>query len=293
MQRHFSRVLNARYLIVVALAGALLLSGCASVPKASPEQDQAAKQFQVPADKARIYVYRNESLGAAVGMPVSLNGAVMGKTAAKTYFAWDIAPGSHSLTSHTENDATLTVDAKPGQAYFVWQEVKMGFASARSALHLVDAAKGQAGVQECELIESAHLPSASAPAVEPVATAQDPQKEEAVTDALALLRLEDEMATFQRRFNAAASAKNFRELMSFFHADYRFRGVSRRQEQTYWESCAEYSLSCAIDITQQRLQGGKAVIAVKTSATGSKTRHLTDMTLIKVNGNWQFYGDLR
>lgn len=54
------------------LGSAMVLSGCASVPMAPAEQDTAAKQFQAPADKARLYVYRNESFGAAIAMPVSL-----------------------------------------------------------------------------------------------------------------------------------------------------------------------------------------------------------------------------
>jgi hypothetical protein len=39
-----------------------------------------------------------------------------------------------------------------GKIYYVWQEVKMGMFSARSALHQVDAAKGQKGVEESKLV---------------------------------------------------------------------------------------------------------------------------------------------
>ena len=55
--------------------------------------------------------------------------------------------------SQTENDATLSLDAKAGNNYFVWQEFKRGLMAPRSQLHLVDEATGKAGVAECELVQ--------------------------------------------------------------------------------------------------------------------------------------------
>ncbi len=49
-------------LSMVVVAG--LVSGCASVPMATPEQDAAARNFAVKPDMANIYVYRNETMGA-------------------------------------------------------------------------------------------------------------------------------------------------------------------------------------------------------------------------------------
>lgn len=142
-----------RFLGLCMLVAALFLTGCASVPMASTEKDAASKTFAVKSDKANIYVYRNESFGAAVKMPVALNGKLVGDTAAKTYLALEVAPGTHTLVSKTENDATLSLNALPGKNYFVWQEVKMGAFAARSALQLVDDSAGKAGVAECKLIE--------------------------------------------------------------------------------------------------------------------------------------------
>lgn len=135
-------------ILVAALAG-----GCASVPMASVEKDSAAKTFAVKPDKANIYVYRNESMGAAVKMPVALNGKLVGDTAAKTYLHLEVAPGSHTIVSKTENDSSLPLTVVAGKNYFVWQEVKMGAFAARSALQLVDESVGKAGVLECKLID--------------------------------------------------------------------------------------------------------------------------------------------
>ncbi len=135
-------------LLVVAL-----LTGCASVPMAPPAADQQAKQFQVARDQAKIYVYRNETLGAALKMPLTLNGKSVGETGPKTYYVFDVAPGKYTLTSQG-SESTITVDATAGNIYYVWQEVKMGLMSGGSMLQLVDAAKGQAGVKESKLAQA-------------------------------------------------------------------------------------------------------------------------------------------
>ena len=132
---------------------ALLASGCVSVPMASNEKDAAAKSFAPKAGMANIYVYRNETFGAAIKMPVILDGKLVGDTASKTYFLLEVAPGKHELISKGENDSVLPVTAQGGSNYFVWQEMKMGMFGPRSLLQMVDDATGKAGVAECKLIE--------------------------------------------------------------------------------------------------------------------------------------------
>ena len=141
--------------IVVAsvLVASAIVSGCASVPMANPERDTQAKTFSVKPNKANIYIYRNESMGAAIKMPVAVDGKLVGDTAAKTYLLVEVNPGAHKIVSKTENDSTLDVNAEANKNYFVWQEVKMGGFSARSQLQLVDEATGKAAVNECKLIE--------------------------------------------------------------------------------------------------------------------------------------------
>jgi len=142
-----------RILVLGVISAAVLASGCASVPMASPERDSAAKTFSVKPGKANIYVYRNESMGAAIKMELVLDGRLVGSTAAKTYVLLEVNPGKHTLISKAENDSVLSVAAAAGRNYFVWQEVKMGVLVMRSALQLVDEATGKAGVAECKLIE--------------------------------------------------------------------------------------------------------------------------------------------
>lgn len=137
-------------LIALAVAGAAWLSGCASVPMASTAEDTSAKSFVVPPGKSSIYVYRDETMGGAIPMTVSLNGKVAGQTGPKTYFVFQVDPGSHEVSSIAENTVVLRVTAEAGKAIFVWQEVKMGFWMARSQLQQVSEEVGRKGVAECK-----------------------------------------------------------------------------------------------------------------------------------------------
>ena len=141
---------------VLLLTGTLvvLLSGCASVPMASIERDNQAKTFAVKPGLSNIYVYRNESFGAAIKMDVELDGKLIGQTVAKSYFALEVSHGKHTLISKAENDSVLDVNAEGGKNNFVWQEVKFGLIIARNKLQIVDEATGKAGIAESKLIES-------------------------------------------------------------------------------------------------------------------------------------------
>jgi hypothetical protein len=139
--------------LTAALLAATLASGCASVNMADPAQDAARKSFTAPADKAGIYIYRNETMGAAVKMPVTVNGQMVGQTAANTYLYQEVAPGKVKVESLTEGkENTLEFEAKAGTLSYIWQEVKMGMWAAASKLHLVSAEQGQKGVKETRLI---------------------------------------------------------------------------------------------------------------------------------------------
>ena len=142
-----------RLIALSLVLSAALLSGCASVPMASLDADASAKTFQTDPGMANVYVYRNETLGSAIKMPILIDGMSVGDTASKTYVFKKVSPGSHIITSKAETDATVTIDMKGGYNYFVWQEVKMGAFTARSQLHVVDDATGRAGVTECKLVQ--------------------------------------------------------------------------------------------------------------------------------------------
>lgn len=137
--------------VTAALAFILTLSGCASVPMGDPQKDAALKTFSAKQGMAGVYIYRNESIGAAIKMDVDVDGKSIGQTAAKTYLYTELAPGKHVITSKAENDFNLDLDVLPGKLYYIWQEVKMGILYARNKLQLVDEKEGKAGVLETQL----------------------------------------------------------------------------------------------------------------------------------------------
>jgi hypothetical protein len=129
----------------------LVASGCATVQMGDTQADAKLKTFIPPQNKAALYVYRNETFGAAIKMTVILDGRILGDTASRTYLHAELEPGKHRLVSKTENDSVLDFEAIAGKIYYVWQEVKMGLWQARSLLQLVDEQTGQAGVLESQL----------------------------------------------------------------------------------------------------------------------------------------------
>jgi Protein of unknown function (DUF2846) len=137
--------------LILAIASGM--AGCASVPLADRDANRAAKTFATRSGLANIYIYRNESIGKAIAMPVLLDGVVIGETAKKTFILKQVHPGRHTLISRTETDSRLDVVAVAGQNYFVWQEVKLGTMKANSKLQLVDEAVGKKAVKKCDLIE--------------------------------------------------------------------------------------------------------------------------------------------
>lgn len=142
-----------KLLALTILIAALGASGCASVPMADKNANHEAKLFATKPGLASIYIYRTDSIGSAVAIPILLDGVVVGKTAKKTFIVKHVHPGRHTLISRSEVDAKLDVAVVAGQNYFVWQEIKLGTLKAGSGLHLVDEAVGKEGIKQCDLID--------------------------------------------------------------------------------------------------------------------------------------------
>ena len=138
-------------------AGVLLLTaaltGCNPLPLAKPEADTLAKQLQPVADKAVIFLFRNEAPSAPWALRVTLDGKEMGDTSAMSYFRWTVEPGEHMIVSYSENAPGLLIKAEAGRIYYVWQEVNMGFFQPRTELHLVDRMTAEIALRSCYLLE--------------------------------------------------------------------------------------------------------------------------------------------
>jgi len=131
-----------------------MMGGCASVPMASPAADAQAKTFVAPNNgEANLYIYRDQTMGSAIKLPLLLDDMSIGDTGPHTHAFREIEPGKHTITSKAEKDATLDFTAEPGKNYYVRQEVKMGVWAARTGLVLEDEATGEDAVKGCKLIQ--------------------------------------------------------------------------------------------------------------------------------------------
>lgn len=139
-------------MIVVILAVASL-SGCASVQMASIESDTQSKQFNVAQGKSSVYIYRDESFGSAIKIPISVNDKIIGQTAPHVFFNIALEPGQNKISCFGESTGNLLLSTKADQIYFVRQEMKMGMWTAGCAIYEVPAEEGKKSISECNMAQ--------------------------------------------------------------------------------------------------------------------------------------------
>ena len=146
--------------ITLILLATILLSGCAAtVPLASLDLDAQAKRFSTDNHKSKIYLFRDEMIGMAIPITVSLDGQMAGQTGPDTYFLWSVNPGKHTVTSHAENVSSITLSTLPSNTYYIWQEIKMGMWGPRTSLQQVDKTRGQKGVTKSKRLQPYTAPN--------------------------------------------------------------------------------------------------------------------------------------
>ena len=145
-----------RLIVATTLIFGALLTGCATVPMASLEDDKARKEFSNPSqDVAGLYIYRNSTFGGALKKTVYIDGEIIGESAPMTYFYRQIQPGRHVLSTESEfSDNFFALDAKGGENYYVHQYMKLGVFVGGANLKLVSQEEGKKGVLECKLANS-------------------------------------------------------------------------------------------------------------------------------------------
>lgn len=140
-------------IVLLVLVFSAYITGCATVPMASDEEDVARKEFVVPPqDSSGLYIYRNSSFGGALKKNVYVDGEFIGESAPKTYFYVVVKPGDHVLSTESEfSDNSIELHTESGQNYFVRQYIKMGLFVGGANLELVSEEEGREGVLECKL----------------------------------------------------------------------------------------------------------------------------------------------
>ena len=151
-----------RVLPLMALFAFSLLGGCAGTSKASDAESSQAKSSGSVPDKGVVFLYRRgRAVGAAVSTQIKINGIEAGGTGPSTFFRWELKPGKYTFHASTkEASATIAVDVKAGQVYYIEQIERMGLTrGGRVQMVVRDAATGMREVKSKKLLVSAYVPA--------------------------------------------------------------------------------------------------------------------------------------
>ena len=87
------------------------------------EPEQRAALILVPADRAVIYLYRDEANDDATPLPVSVDGNPAGATVPSGFLFYEVAPGHHAIESPATSSDRIELETEAGKTYFIRQEV--------------------------------------------------------------------------------------------------------------------------------------------------------------------------
>lgn len=122
------------YLLLWPIALALLLSGCGpAIIRADKEQNRQAKTFSPRNNLSNIYVYQEDSSIFVGNKPqnVYLDGQIVGTFEDKTFFLFEVPPGSHIVSTEWPNGMAneskpVEVETEKGSNYFIRNEYNTG-----------------------------------------------------------------------------------------------------------------------------------------------------------------------
>ncbi|MFT5453514.1 MAG: hypothetical protein ACI9N9_003026 [Enterobacterales bacterium] len=142
-----------KVVILITLISSAILTGCASVPMETLENDKFRKEFSSPSKElSGLYIYRNTNFGGALKKSIYIDGKLIGESAPMTYFYRDIQPGKHELSTESEfSENNLIIEVKAGLNYFINQYIKLGVFVGGAGLELVSEEEGKKGVLETKL----------------------------------------------------------------------------------------------------------------------------------------------
>jgi len=105
-----------------------------------------------------VFLYRTGKLvGVAKAIEVKVDGVTAGGSGSSMYCRWEHKPGTYTFNYSTkEASATVALEVKTGNAYFIEQSARPGFASGRVNMKEVDEEKGKSMVINMKLPVSAY-----------------------------------------------------------------------------------------------------------------------------------------
>lgn len=146
-----------KMLIVPAvLAVCAMLAGCVGFVQYAPESmDMQKKSFALSNNEhASVYIFRDGFLGNQIHTDIFVDGKILGKIFGSTYLYIELPPGEHTITSHLIGYASLKLNMKKGETYFIRDVISPGVYNATASLVPIDREAGENAVRSCRLVES-------------------------------------------------------------------------------------------------------------------------------------------
>ena len=137
------------------IAVALLLPGCAQVPMANPQADQAAKAF-VPPEPGRgaLYVYRSGVMGFALPIDVTIVGGRTAQLGYNTYVRLEGPPGPIEVDCKVgDNTGARQLEISEGRTRYVEVSMKATLLLPGCEVSEVSPDQGQAAVRSSRRVE--------------------------------------------------------------------------------------------------------------------------------------------
>ncbi|MFG5779290.1 DUF2846 domain-containing protein [Comamonas sp. J-3] len=142
--------------IILSLALASVLTGCASVNMASKAESAQAKAFNAPSKgKAAVYIYRNGAFDGSSKKDIFINGKCLGESVANVFFYTELeANKTHKIETESEFSPNgIDLPTQPDATYFVRQYIKMGAFVPGANLEIVSEAQGKADIAPLEMAQ--------------------------------------------------------------------------------------------------------------------------------------------
>ncbi len=118
------------YLRIVPFIIVILFAGCAGTSRYMV----TATPIEAPSSgKALVYFMRPSGMGFAINFQIWDGDHFIGLSQAKSYFAYECAPGRHLFIGMAENKRGVEADLEAGKSYYIITQVKMGAWRARMA----------------------------------------------------------------------------------------------------------------------------------------------------------------
>lgn len=139
---------------LLAIAIAILISGCASVEMASQAESARAKEFNPPSEgNAGVYLYRDSFVGKALKKDLWIDGKCIGESAPDVFFYTEVEGGKkHRIDTESEfSPNPLELLFETGKNYFIRQFIKMGLFVGGAGLEQIPEEQGKIDVSKLEM----------------------------------------------------------------------------------------------------------------------------------------------